>query len=214
MNSKITIVYDNTSINDHLVADWGFSCVIETKNRKILFDTGGNGRILLDNMISLGINPETIDDVVISHPDFDHIGGLSHFLNLNSKAVIHNPISFRGIKYQNPIYYYDKPTQLNSNIFVTGELGNREQSLAIDIGTGLVLIVGCGHPTLKKIISTISVYGKVEAIIGGLHDSQEFGVLDSLKLICATHCTKHKTEIQARFPHLYEAGGVGKIFEF
>jgi hypothetical protein len=100
---KITIVYDNISTSDALISDWGFSCVVELPDRKILFDTGGNGRILLENMFELNIDPNLIDDIIISHSDFDHIGGLSHFLNLNSSAVIHNPISFRGIKYPNQV---------------------------------------------------------------------------------------------------------------
>jgi len=55
---KITIVYDNTTSREDLQADWGFSALIEAKNTpKILFDTGANGKILLNNMEKLGIKP-------------------------------------------------------------------------------------------------------------------------------------------------------------
>jgi len=211
---KITIVYDNTSLNDKLIASWGFSCFIEINNRNILFDTGGNGRILLENFMTLDINPEYIDDIVISHPDFDHVGGLSHILNLNQKAIIHNPISFRGIRYPNEVRYYDKPTEIYDNIFTTGELGKREQSLAFKTEKGLVLIIGCGHPGVRKIIDSISKFGNVYAIIGGLHGFNEFEILEDVDKVCPTHCTRYKEKIKLLYPEKYIEGGVGKIIKF
>jgi len=46
---------------------------IDGKN--ILFDTG-YGRALFDNLQSLGVNPENIDAIFITHAHGDHIGGL------------------------------------------------------------------------------------------------------------------------------------------
>jgi len=211
---KITIVYDNTTLKPNLVADWGWSCFIETEGRNILFDTGGNGKILLENLINLDIYPEIIDDIVISHPDFDHIGGLSTFLNLNQKAVVHIPVSFRGIRYNNEVKYYDKPTQIYKNIFLTGELDKREQSLAIKTERGLVLIIGCGHPGIGKIIDSISKFGNIYAIIGGLHGFDEFEILENIEKICPAHCTKYKEKIKSLYPEKYIEGGIGEIFEF
>jgi 7,8-dihydropterin-6-yl-methyl-4-(beta-D-ribofuranosyl)aminobenzene 5'-phosphate synthase len=211
---KITIVYDNTTNKPGMIADWGWSCFIETAKRNILFDTGGNGKILLENLINLNINPESIDDIVISHPDFDHIGGLSTFLNLNQKAVVHIPISFHGIRYSNKVKYYDKPTEIYENIFLTGELDKREQSLAINSDKGLALIIGCGHPGVGNIIDSISKFGNVFAIIGGLHGFVEFEILDHLEKICPAHCTRHKEKIKKLYPEKYIEGGVGEIFEF
>lgn len=211
---KITIVYDNTTSKPNLIEDWGWSCFIETKERNILFDTGGNGKILLENLLSLKINPQSIDDVVISHPDFDHIGGLSTFLNLNRKAIIHIPISFRGIRYPNKVKFYDKPAEIYKNIFLTGELDNREQSLAINTEKGLVLLIGCGHPGVGKIIDSISEFGNVFAIIGGLHGFAEFEILENIEKVCPSHCTKYKEKIKSLYPEKYLEGGVGEIFEF
>jgi 7,8-dihydropterin-6-yl-methyl-4-(beta-D-ribofuranosyl)aminobenzene 5'-phosphate synthase len=44
---KLTIVYDNEVFQKGLRSDWGFSCLIEIEGRKILFDTGADGKILL-----------------------------------------------------------------------------------------------------------------------------------------------------------------------
>ncbi|MDK2811907.1 MAG: 7,8-dihydropterin-6-yl-methyl-4-(beta-D-ribofuranosyl)aminobenzene 5-phosphate synthase, partial [Petrotoga sp.] len=61
---KVTILYDNTMHDKNLQANWGFSALIEVENApKILFDTGGSGEILLNNMEKLGVDPSTIDEV-------------------------------------------------------------------------------------------------------------------------------------------------------
>ncbi len=208
---KITIVYDNTTTNDELIADWGFACIIDYKGRRILFDTGGNGKILLENLMNLSIDPSSFDDIVISHPDFDHIGGLSHILNLNQTAVIHNPISFRGIKYPNKVIHYDVPTKIYENIFTTGELGNREQSLGIKTEKGIVLVIGCSHPGLGEIISTMEEFGEIYMIVGGLHGFNKYEVIENIDKICATHCTKNIEPIKNLYPQKIISGGVGKI---
>ncbi|MBC8385333.1 MAG: MBL fold metallo-hydrolase [Candidatus Cloacimonetes bacterium] len=210
---KITIVYDNTTQKSNMIDDHGWSCFIETENRNILFDTGGNGKILLENLMNLQIDPQSVDDIVISHSDFDHIGGLSTFLNMNQKAVVHIPISFRGIRYPNEVKYYDKPAEIYDNIFLTGELGNREQSLAIKTEKGLVLIIGCGHPGISEIIDSVSRFGSVYAIIGGLHDFKEFELIDDIEKICPAHCTKYKEKIKILFPEKNIENGVGEIIE-
>lgn len=211
---KITIVYDNTSFKENLTADWGFSCVIETDKRKILFDTGGSGKILLKNLASLNFDPLSIDDIIISHPDFDHIGGLATFLLLNKTATIHIPISFRGIRYPNEVKYYDEPTKIYNNIFLSGELDKREQSLAIKTEKGLILIIGCGHPGVEKIMDSVSKFGNIYAIVGGLHDFKEFKILKDIEKICPIHCTKYKEKIKSLYPKKYIEGGVGKVIEF
>ena len=55
MNQKaddlvLTILYDNYNHNSELKSDWGFSCLIEGMDKTILFDSGTNGKILLENM--------------------------------------------------------------------------------------------------------------------------------------------------------------------
>jgi len=64
---KVTIIYDNTAFKKDLQADWGFSALVEAKERKILFDTRANGRILLSNMEKLKIDPKRIEDVYSLH---------------------------------------------------------------------------------------------------------------------------------------------------
>jgi len=210
---KITILYDNTVFLSGLKSDWGFSCLVETHNRTILFDTGSNGSILLENMKKLDIDPLSIDEVFISHPHFDHVGGLSAFLNKNNNVRIYVPILLRGIRNAKEIIYVDEPIELHENIFSTGELDHIEQSMAVKTNKGLVLIVGCSHPEMENILKAASQFGKVHAIIGGLHGFNEFELFKDLGVICPTHCTQHIAEIKSLYPEKYIEGGAGKIIE-
>ena len=143
---RATIVYDNTSGHEELIADWGFACCIEIPGKTILFDAGGDGEILLHNMQQLSIEPEAIDEVFISHNHFDHIGGLAGFLNTNNQVKIYVPPSLRGVRNAREVVYVDEPGKLDENMFSSGELAGIEQSLAIKTSKGLVLFVGCSHP--------------------------------------------------------------------
>jgi NAD-dependent deacetylase len=54
--------------------------------------------------------------------------------------------SFRGIRYPNTVQYHDKPAEIFTDAYLTGELDQREQSMAIETEKGLTLIVECGTP--------------------------------------------------------------------
>jgi len=216
---KVTIIYDNTTFRKNLQADWGFSALVEVKKRKILFDAGANGRILLSNMEKLGINPKEIEEVFISHSHFDHTGGLSAFLDglsafldQNNKVKVWVPPSFRGVKSAREVIEVKKPTKLYEGIYSTGELDGIEQSLCVETEKGIVIIAGCSHPRMEHILKTASQFGKVYGIIGGLHGTRPESLKD-LDLICPTHCTQYKSEIKSRYPEKYIEGGAGKIIE-
>jgi len=210
---KATIVYDNTTTRKDLVADWGFACYIEADNKKILFDTGSKGAILLHNMKTLGIAPSVITEVFISHNHFDHIGGLSAFLDENSDVILYVPHSVRGVHHARNVVHIDTAKRLDENIYTTGELQHIEQSLVIQTEKGLVLLVGCSHPNMVGIINAASQFGTMYAIIGGLHGFDHYDLFKDLTLICPTHCTQHKQEIKLRYPEKYEEGGAGKVIE-
>ena len=210
---KVTIIYDNEAYKKELKADFGFSCLVEVENTpKILFDTGTNGSILLSNMEKLGIDPSSIKEVFISHAHHDHVGGLPDFLNVNKTAKIYVPPSFAGPA-EREVITLKRPTKIHQNVFSTGELDNIEQSLAVKTQKGLAIIAGCSHPKMERILGAASQYGKVYAIIGGLHGFNNFDLFKDLKLICPTHCTKHKLKMKSLYPEKYVEDGAGKIIQ-
>jgi 7,8-dihydropterin-6-yl-methyl-4-(beta-D-ribofuranosyl)aminobenzene 5'-phosphate synthase len=209
---KITIIYDNTTFKKELQADWGFSALVEIKDApKILFDTGANGKILLSNMEKLGINAESIDEVFISHLHSDHIGGLDDFLKANPKIKkIYLPSSLR-LEVAEVIL--KKPQKIQENVFSTGELEGIEQSMGIITKKGIVLIVGCSHPYMGNILAVAKKFGRLYAVIGGMHGFNEFELFQDLEIICPTHCTQYKAELKKLYPQKYIEGGTGKIIE-
>lgn len=210
---RLTIIYDNETQNPHLKADWGFAALIEAHDKTILFDTGGNGRILLENMQSLKLDPMLVNDIFISHYHFDHTGGLSHFLNENSEVIVHAPQSFRGVRSAKKVLYYNKPIKLFNGFYTTGELDNIEQALIVETIKGLVLVVGCSHPPMEQIISAAQHFGKIYGIIGGLHGFDKYELLKDFGLICPTHCTQNIIKIKEHYPESFFEGGAGCIIE-
>jgi len=209
---NVTIVYDNTVYQRGLKSNWGFSCLVEVEETpRILFDTGTNGSILLSNMQKLNIDPTTIDEVFISHPHFDHIGGLSDFLQVNREVKVYLPISCPKPSGAKEVVSIEQALQIHENISSTGELDGIEQSMAVKTDKGIVVVAGCSHPRMAHILGAASQFGKIYGIIGGLHGFNEFDLFKDLGLICPTHCTQHKTEIKSLYPENFVDGGVGKI---
>jgi len=84
--TKITVLCENTAGKPMgLMAEHGFSALIERDGDKILFDTG-QGMSLANNAKVLGVNLAEVKTVVLSHGHYDHTGGLP--------TVLHHP---RGV---------------------------------------------------------------------------------------------------------------------
>ncbi|MEA2046599.1 MAG: MBL fold metallo-hydrolase [Euryarchaeota archaeon] len=208
---KITIIYDNTAHRENLRAGWGFSALVEAEGRTILFDTGAEGAILLENMSALGVDPRSVEEVFISHTHHDHMGGLADFLRINPVRVIlpRSAPVLQGVE----VIRVKGPMEIHPQIFSTGELRNEEQSLVVETDRGLVVIVGCSHPGVGTILDAASRFGKVRALIGGLHGFNDLEMIEDLELVCPTHCTARISQIRSRYPEKYLKGGAGRVIE-
>lgn len=220
---KITILYDSHKYKElpELRTGWGFSCLIETGEKNILFDTGWDGNILLNNMNCLGFNPEKIDIVVISHSHWDHCGGLPQVLSFDKKIDVYVTKSFsthlkEEIRQRNNLIEISKTDKICEGVYTTGELGKdiKEQSIILRTEKGLIVITGCAHPGIREILNVASNYGKVFGLIGGFHGFKEFHLITDISFIMPCHCTRYKKDLAKLFPQKYIENGIGKEIKF
>ena len=190
-NLSITVSYDNNPYKERLKTAWGFSCVVSGAEKTILFDTGGDGSILLTNMEELDINPGKIDLIVLSHIHGDHVGGLPSFIEKNSEVVVYLPKSFprkfkkRVKEYGAKVVEVQEPLKICEGVYSTGEIGTliKEQSLIIYIEKGLIVITGCAHPGIVKIVNKAKdlIKDDVLLVMGGFHlDGESKGEIENI----------------------------------
>ncbi|MHC1593600.1 MAG: MBL fold metallo-hydrolase [Methermicoccaceae archaeon] len=216
---RLTTVYDNEVYADDpaLKAGWGFSCFIEG-DTNVLFDTGWDGNLLLSNMEVLGISPQDIEVVALSHKDWDHAGGLATLLHVCSPEVVHVPssLSKRLIAEISKLAEVHEvgaePFEVASGVYSTGLLKNEvdEQSLVLEGG---IVLTGCAHPGVENILKRARELMPVVGIVGGLHSFSQLHLLSGMSLISACHCTVQKDEIAELYPDQYVENGVGKVIE-
>ncbi len=170
----------------------GVSYLVKTDQSTILFDLGLNHALavpspLEHNMLALNVDIDGIDTVFLSHAHRDHVGGVewerigSFALGRNQGAlsdkriIVPTTLKYPGARVETMI----EPAKISQGIATTGAIRRQlfvgpvdEQALIVNVaGKGLVVIVGCGHQTLPKLITRIEetfdepIYG----IVGDLH---------------------------------------------
>jgi len=210
---KLTIVYDNEVFKKGigLKSDWGFSCLIENDGSNILFDTGANAEILLNNFKKLNFDPKNINKIVISHEHWDHNGGLKSLTHLIDDLKVYR-INDEYLGKKIKVILSEKSGLIEKNIYTTGRLSGSpidEQSLILKGKNGCFILVGCSHSKVEKILQVAKNFGNVVGIIGGLHGFDNFSVLDNLDLIYPCHCTKYKDDISEIYQEKFKLCGVG-----
>lgn len=227
----ITILYDNLSFDPTLQSGWGFACMIEGLEKTILFDSGGNGEILLSNMKRLGIAPKDVDFIVLSHEHKDHTGGLDSFLSEGSQARVFLPASFsleiKGMVKSSGGDYVEvsQLVKICKDVYSTGELGSliREQGLVIKVSKGLIVITGCAHPGIVHMLEALKEEFRESfyLVLGGLHlfnlrEDEIEGTIERLKEIgvlklAPAHCSGDKARelIEKHYGEHFVKLGVG-----
>ena len=230
---KITIVFDNYAYLEGFPTLWGFSAFIETDETTFLFDTGSNGRVLLSNMERLGVNLSDAESLVISHPHWDHIGGIDSVLEKHPDMHLFVPISLskhlirdldslsRGVT-----VIGKAPENILPSIYSTGTMEPiGEQSIIIDTDKGLIVVTGCAHPGIVHIAErAIEMLDKpVYLLMGGFHlmyddagqITEIIKALDELGVenVSPTHCSGDLAISMFReyFGERFIQGGTGRI---
>lgn len=228
--ASLTVLYDNIAFDPRLQTEWGFACWVQCGETAVLFDTGGDGSILLNNMSALGLDPRDIDVIVLSHIHDDHTGGVQAVLDTGARPEVYVPTTF-PTRYKNELrqrvalHEVNEPQQIVPGIYTTGELGLNipEQGLVLRTCEGLVVITGCAHPGIVETVRRAKevVQDDVHLVLGGFHLGGAGAA--SVQSICAafrelgvrsvapSHCTgEQATAIFAReFGGDYFSAGVG-----
>jgi 7,8-dihydropterin-6-yl-methyl-4-(beta-D-ribofuranosyl)aminobenzene 5'-phosphate synthase len=78
---QITCVVDDAvRRSSRFWGEHGLAFLIQAGGKRVLFDTGQSGTVLLHNLALLDVDPSTIDALAISHAHHDHTGGLEALL--------------------------------------------------------------------------------------------------------------------------------------
>ena len=233
---KMTVLYDNYVFTEGTKNAWGFSCFIEGTEKKILFDTGGEGKILMFNIDKLNINTESVEMIVISHNHWDHTGGLFTFLEKKSGIPVYLPHSFPGefidkVKDAGAsVILINEPAEICNGVYSTGEMEGRvnEQSLIVKTNKGIVVVTGCSHPGIINIIKKAQeIMGEeIYLVFGGFH-LKDHSIKATKEIISqfrklgvkkcgATHCTGDKqiNLFKEAYGNDYIEMGTGRVLEF
>jgi 7,8-dihydropterin-6-yl-methyl-4-(beta-D-ribofuranosyl)aminobenzene 5'-phosphate synthase len=161
-----------------LSTSWGFSALVENQDNRLLFDTGGDGKILMENMRLLGIDPTRIEGVMLSHAHDDHTGGVTAFLTPGVKPLVYLLPSFpvtikRQIEQYTQVIEVSPGQSLGEGYWTTGDMGGAipEQALVIHTELGLVIITGCAHPGIVAILERArEMFAEpIHLVLGGFH---------------------------------------------
>jgi 7,8-dihydropterin-6-yl-methyl-4-(beta-D-ribofuranosyl)aminobenzene 5'-phosphate synthase len=176
---RLTVVFDNVARRGGLTPGWGFSCLVEAAGTTLLFDTGGDGRVLLANLQRLGHRVDEVDAVVLSHIHADHTGGLDAVLAAKRGLDVWLPAAFPA-PFQHDVaargacvHAVRAGGPLFGPVASTGPLdhGLTEQALIVDTARGLVVVTGCAHPGIVHIAETaMKLTGRpIHLLMGGFH---------------------------------------------
>jgi 7,8-dihydropterin-6-yl-methyl-4-(beta-D-ribofuranosyl)aminobenzene 5'-phosphate synthase len=228
---RISIVYDNTTYDSQLESAWGFGAVVEYDDHTFLFDTGGSGSILVDNMTQMGFNPQDIEFIILSHIHGDHTDGLMYLLQKGIKPIVYLPKAFpETFKYSVGIHTevveIREPVEIIPGVYSTGEMGGIvEQALVVETREGIVVITGCAHPGVVRMVHKAKsiVDSDIALVLGGFHlSSASDGDIEQIisnfrsmgvNQVAPAHCTGERAinMFADEYGDDYIQAGVGRI---
>ena len=165
---SLTVLVDNNTLTDRYFAgEPGLSFLLETAQKKILFDTGYSDAFLA-NAGRMGTDLLDLDYVILSHGHFDHTGGLVALIRHLTEAKINHiphqvphlvahplcfcprpmpplpntgsPVGEEEVRRQFPVTLSVSPVWITSDLVFLGEIPRRFTFEQTDPGTRTVIM--------------------------------------------------------------------------
>jgi 7,8-dihydropterin-6-yl-methyl-4-(beta-D-ribofuranosyl)aminobenzene 5'-phosphate synthase len=230
---QIQIVYDNTAAGPGFAEDWGFAAVVTAGETRVLFDSGADAELFLRNLARLEIDPKTITHAIISHHHADHRKGIFRLVLRNPDIKVFFLDSFPESTFEvahavgmTPVRVTG-PREIAPGIYTTGTIDGPipEQALVVETARGPVVLTGCSHPGIVKMVEAVRQQrgvDKIHLLAGGFHlmrQSEEEIMPQVKKLmelgverIAPMHCSGELAKRLCRraWGPRYVAGGAGR----
>ena len=235
---EIKVLFDKINLDERFSTGWGFSVLVDDC---ILFDTGENPSLLLNNMETMNVDISSLTAVVISHDHWDHTRGLWKILSSREGLKVFACPGFStGFKdkvatLKGELIELDKVTEIAKGIYSTGEIPGDykgqympEQALVVRSDNGISVITGCAHPGIIKILGKVREAFSSEDIylvFGGFHliggDKRTISIIvDEFKKLGVKkagpcHCSGDKAEsiFRDKYKDNFVQVKVGKVVE-
>lgn len=195
MTIEIKIIYDNCKGEKDLQEGWGFSCLVNLGHRKILFDTGADAGAFFANLQKLGIRCSEITDVVYSHKHSDHVAGFQELIGMlkeGSRLFLPKRFPAKRLSIVHTEIVEDLK-EIDSGVYtlvLKGGLFLYEQALLLETKKGLIVITGCAHPGIVRLLqeSQRRLKQPIHLVLGGFHlfrstPKQIDGIVDQFKAL-------------------------------
>jgi 7,8-dihydropterin-6-yl-methyl-4-(beta-D-ribofuranosyl)aminobenzene 5'-phosphate synthase len=146
---KVTCLVDNAvKPLSPLWGEHGLCFLIESEQKRLLFDTGATGAVLMHNLEEQAVSPASIHALALSHSHPDHTGGLPGLLSQRERIPIYAhpdlfrprfsqqggemkskwlPVSPDRLSQMAELHLDAAPQQILPGIWTTGEIKERSE---------------------------------------------------------------------------------------
>lgn len=231
---EIRVIYDNTSARADMTEHWGYSAVVTFRGHRVLFDSGTKPQLFMENLKKAGVDPASIESAVISHDHPDHRSGIHLLYPQNRSMTVYYLDNFipqafaEADAVQMKPVRVTRPLEIVPGVFTTGIVEGQppEQALAIETSKGIVMLTGCSHPGVVKMVETVEKQrgrDRLRLLLGGFHlfqmDAEQIApIISRLQLlrvasVIPAHCSGDlaKQMFQKTFGKDYDTAGAGKV---
>ena len=112
---KVTILSTMLVADTAGLGEWGFSALVEADGHRILIDTGAHPTTVLQNAKDLNIDLSNVNEVILTHNHWDHVGGL---LTLRREMMKQNPAALSVVHVAKGIFYSRPTARGEGNVMI------------------------------------------------------------------------------------------------